>query len=91
MNRWPEGALSREEVSELLQSPVRWRVEWCSGSRMAPEIGRGTKLPHGVLERIPTGSKRRKFRRGLDDEKTWIFASLAEQGSETVLILHEGP
>ena len=91
MNRWPDGALSREEVLDLLQNPIRWRVEWCAGSEEAAESGRGTELPDGVLARIPTGAKRRKFQRGLDDHKTWVFATVADADGELLLDLHEGP
>jgi hypothetical protein len=91
MNLWPKGALSREEVTDLLQHSVRWQVEWCAGSRMTPESGRGKVLPEGVLSRIPSGAKRRKFQRGMHDEKTWVFAFLIDDDSGTLLALHEGP
>lgn len=91
MNLWPDGALSREEVVDILQSPIRWRVEWCEGSRVPSESGRGTVLPDGVLARIPSGAKRRKFQRGVDDHKTWVFATVANEDGESILDLHEGP
>lgn len=91
MNLWPDGARSREEVVDLLQNPVRWRVEWCSGSKEAPESGQGKVLPDGVLARIPSRAKRRKFQRGLNDHRTWVFATIGNENGELILDLHEGP
>ncbi|MDQ1083764.1 MULTISPECIES: hypothetical protein [Microbacterium] len=88
MNTWPEGALTREEVAKLLDDVLPWRVEWCAGSRTAPTEGRGSPLPDGVLEGIPTRAKRRKFERGKQEHRTWFFAFLT---ADRRVIFREGP
>lgn len=91
MNRWPDGALTRDEVSEAIDSGFRWRVEWCAGSRSPDASGVGAPLPDAVLERVPNGPKKRKLQRGLGDGKTWVFAFLEEDDHGRYLQLHEGP
>lgn len=91
VNGWPVNGLTREEVASLLASPIDWRIEWCAGSDDAPAEGRGTELPEGVLERIPTRAKRRKIERGLERGTTWMFAWLDEEAAPARLQLHEGP
>lgn len=88
MNNWPEGALTREDVPELLDDAVLWRVEWCSGSRTAPTEGRGVSLPDGVMEGVPTRAKRRKFERGLHEHRTWFSAFVTK---DRRVIFREGP
>ncbi|MDR6971073.1 hypothetical protein [Leifsonia shinshuensis] len=88
MNNWPDGALTREDVSEFLDETTRWHVEWCAGSGRAATEGRGVSLPDGVLNGVPTRAKRRKFERGAHDHRTWFFAFVGQDGS---LTFHEGP
>lgn len=88
MNNWPDGALTREEVSELLDATTRWSIEWCAGSRVTVTEGRGVALPDGVLHGVPTRAKRRKFERGTQEHRTWFFAFVTEDGR---IAFHEGP
>ena len=88
MNNWPDSALTREGVSDLLDETTRWGIEWCAGSRVAPTEGRGVSLPDGVLQGVPTRAKRRKFERGTQEHRTCFFAFVGEDGS---LAFHEGP
>ncbi|MGN7967733.1 hypothetical protein [Microbacterium sp. 22296] len=88
MNNWPEGALTREDVAELLDDTVAWTVEWCSGSRMAPTEGRGHVLPDEVLRGTPTRAKRRKFEQGTQEHRTWFFAFATTTGR---IVFREGP
>lgn len=67
---------------------MAWTIEWCSGSRLASMEGGGGALPDGVLERVPTRAKRRKFERGISHHRTWVFAFLTEEGH---IHFHEGP
>lgn len=83
MNRWPDRALSGEEVVSLLDGPVHWRVEWCAGSSARPTSGFGRVLPQGVIERVPHSAKRRKFQRGINDQRTWIFATVSDDADRT--------
>jgi hypothetical protein len=91
MNLWPDGAVTREAVQEVLGTPVHWRVEYCGGARLPRATGYGRALPDGVLDRIPNRPKRRKLERGLEGDKTWMFAYLSESDGETLLSIHEGP
>lgn len=90
VNRWPAGALTREEVSALLQEPTHWRVEWCEGARREPSEGYGVILPDGVLEGVPSRAKRRKLERGIHDRRTWFSAVVAGEGAGRLLVLREG-
>lgn len=87
MNNWPKGALTREEVCDLLDATTGWHIEWCEGSRVGPTEGHGVSLPGGVLHGVPTRAKRRKFERGTQEHRTWFFAFVAEDGS---LLFREG-
>lgn len=91
MGFWPDGAVTRDVVETALESPLRWRIEWCDGARREPTEGTGPTLPDGVLAAIPTRAKQRKIDRGLERDRTWIFAYLSDQGGHTMLDLHEGP
>lgn len=90
MNCWPDGAVTREAVQDALSAPVRWTVEYCAGARRSLEAGSGRALPSGVMEWIPNRTKRRKLERGLEGDKTWMFADLSESDGEISLTIYEG-
>lgn len=90
MNNWPDGALTREEMSELLNETPRWHVEWCVGSRRAPTEGLGAPLPAGVLSGVPTRAKRRKFERGTQEHRTWFYPSLLRMAIWPSTRSHDG-
>lgn len=48
-------------------------------------------MPPGVLPRVPNTPKKRKFERGLLDNKTWVFAFAEHDDSGPYLLFHEGP
>lgn len=86
-----KNVVSREEVEDILAEPTRWRVDWCEGSGRQSTDGYGTVLPHGVLQRVPTRSKQRKFERGARSTKTWFQAFVTEVDGERTLRFVEGP
>ncbi|WP_025158715.1 hypothetical protein [Leifsonia aquatica] len=90
MNVWPDGALTREAVSDLLHEPVRWRVEWCDGARRSPSERYGSDLPEAALQGVPTRAKRRKVERGSHDHRTWFFAFVSDADGDRILTLREG-
>lgn len=90
MNYLPKGERSCEEVDEALLTPTHWRLEYGEGFSVEPVEGFGTQLPDGVLSRVPSRAKRRKIERGLEQDKTSIFASLVRRDGQTRLDLFEG-
>jgi hypothetical protein len=91
MSFWPEGAVTRDVVDDALSSSCDWHVEYCAGAQVPSASGYGRQLPDGVLERVPSRAKRRKIERGLERDKTWVFAFLLEENGKRRLHLHEGP
>jgi len=83
--------LSRGEVETILESPIRWRVEWCAGAGWEPTEGVGAPLPPDVVSHVPSRSRLRKIERGIYDEKTWMFAYFDGDIDDPVLVFHEGP
>ena len=88
---WPDGAVTRDVVEDILIEPTHWHIDWCEGSREQSSEGFGQTLPDGVLDRIPTRAKQRKFGRGGGASKTWVFAFVTEREGRPSLRLVEGP
>lgn len=91
MNKFLEDAISRDFVEELLGQGTKWRLTYCYGSTDKPVSGVGPTLPTGILEAIPSAAKLRKITRGLEQDKTWVFAFLSPEATGTMLDLQESP
>jgi hypothetical protein len=88
---WPDGAVTRDVVEDILVAPTHWHIDWCEGARVPSSEGFGTTLPDGVVERIPTLAKQRKMARGGGTSTTWMFAFIEDRDGRQVLRLQEGP
>jgi hypothetical protein len=89
MSLWPEGALTRDDVEDLLQPDTRWTLTYCFGAHVPSVSGRGRSLPPGVLAAVPSRIQKRRIERGKSD-KTYFYAQVDEDHLGRFLRLTEG-